>query len=144
MTKAKVDLARAKANLKAYVRKEISKRELVQFRIDQTTMERLLALAESRQQPLGTMVRDWVSERLIAEEFIEPAYGKSSASKNENLARAYQAMKLAISTIEPLIACSEETVPRVSESVRKRGKTKKGNIRQTRTNALATTVASCN
>ena len=37
---------------------------LVQFRIEQTDLETLYALAEKHRKPLGAMVREWVLDRI--------------------------------------------------------------------------------
>lgn len=68
MPMSKKDLDEAKANLKAHARKEITKRELIQFRCEADLMGRLLDLAGARKQPLGPMIREWVVERLALEE----------------------------------------------------------------------------
>lgn len=48
-------------------RKRVIERGVLQFRADSETMEQLLELSENRGVPLGSMVRDWVKERLTQE-----------------------------------------------------------------------------
>ena len=48
-------------------RAEVAKTEIVQFRLDPTNILRLYELAEKSKKPLGTMVRNWVLERMASE-----------------------------------------------------------------------------
>jgi len=45
-------------------RKRVVERGLVQFRADPDTMQQLLEISEHRGIPLGTMLREWVKDRL--------------------------------------------------------------------------------
>lgn len=40
----------------------------VQFRLDEETMLRLMALADAKKMPLGVLAREWTIERLEKEE----------------------------------------------------------------------------
>ena len=52
---------------RAKVRKEVIERGIAQFRVDPDTMQQLLEFSEHRGLPLGTMLREWVKERLRSE-----------------------------------------------------------------------------
>ncbi len=49
---------------RAEARRSVIARGLLQFRVDPVTMEELLVLSESREVPLGRMLREWVKDRL--------------------------------------------------------------------------------
>ena len=49
-------------------RRRVIARALLQFRVDPVTMEQLLELSESRDVPLGRMLREWVKDRLRNEQ----------------------------------------------------------------------------
>ena len=87
---SKVNLAKAKANLKAYVRKDLSKRELVQFRIDEDHLKQLLEMAEKEKMPLGTMVRDWVIEKLQEKQNTKDVGAKSSTLRVSESQESYR------------------------------------------------------
>jgi hypothetical protein len=53
---------------RAEARRRVIDRGLVQFRADSDTMEKLLEVSEHRGIPLGTMVREWIKERLKNQE----------------------------------------------------------------------------
>jgi len=68
---SKEDLEQRKKRLVETARSEVAKREVMHFRLDATTIEALYAIAEEHQKPVGTMVREWVTERLNQERGIE-------------------------------------------------------------------------
>ena len=61
---------------RAQARKEVIARGIAQFRVDPETMQQLLEVSEYRGLPLGTMLREWVKERLRTEQ------NKSKESSN--------------------------------------------------------------
>lgn len=65
MTKEK--LAKRKADMAARARAEVAKTEIVQFRLDADNITRLYEFATELKKPVGTMVREWVLERMDAE-----------------------------------------------------------------------------
>lgn len=67
MTMSKKDLQQARANLKAHVRNEITKREVLQVRCEPQLMGALLDLAAERKVALSVMLREWIAERLKQE-----------------------------------------------------------------------------
>ena len=54
--------------VRAQARKDVIERGIAQFRVDPATMEELLMLSESREVPLGRMLREWVKDRLRNEQ----------------------------------------------------------------------------
>ena len=63
----KQELEKRKAEMTSRARAEVAKTEIVQFRLDPTNILRLYELAEKSKKPLGTMVRNWVLERMALE-----------------------------------------------------------------------------
>jgi hypothetical protein len=49
-------------------RQKVIERGIVQFRADPDLMEKLLLFSEKQKIPLGTMVRNWIDERLNSEQ----------------------------------------------------------------------------
>lgn len=60
MTKS--ELKRRKAELKQMVHADIVKREVMQFRLEADNIERLYGIAIQKRKPVGTLVREWVTE----------------------------------------------------------------------------------
>jgi hypothetical protein len=90
MTKA--ELAKRKKSMTARAREEVAKTEVVQFRVDTDSIEKLYNQATKAKMPLGTMVRQWVLERLTVEEKgtsgdMAQAYFASIESLHERLDR---------------------------------------------------------
>jgi prophage antirepressor-like protein len=75
LTKKEID--KREAQLRAEARKEIAKREIFHFRIDSESIEKLYEVAGKKRKPVGTMVREWVMERLDHE--CVPRAGKRSS-----------------------------------------------------------------
>ena len=71
----KRELEKRKAEMTNRARAEVAKTEIVQFRLDPTNILRLYELAEKSKKPLGTMVRNWVLERMA----LEPTNGKQAS-----------------------------------------------------------------
>lgn len=67
----KEELAKRKSEMAARARVEVAKTEIVQFRVDADSIEKLYEHAAALKMPIGTMVRQWVLERLAAEERSE-------------------------------------------------------------------------
>ncbi|MBX9878754.1 MAG: hypothetical protein K2Y22_09890 [Candidatus Obscuribacterales bacterium] len=55
---------KAMKDLRSYARSEMSKTEIVQFRVDKSDFETLVEAASKLQMPMGAMVRHWVLEKL--------------------------------------------------------------------------------
>jgi PHD/YefM family antitoxin component YafN of YafNO toxin-antitoxin module len=64
---AKNELSKRKAELKRMVRADIVKREVMQFRLESDNIEKLYGLAVKKRKPVGTLVREWITERINAE-----------------------------------------------------------------------------
>jgi hypothetical protein len=60
-------LAEKVAKLKKKARNYLIKTEVMQFRLDQETYRALFSIAENRQRPVGTLVREWITERVKVE-----------------------------------------------------------------------------
>ncbi|HEY9871324.1 MAG TPA: hypothetical protein V6D08_19350 [Candidatus Obscuribacterales bacterium] len=66
MTKER--LAKRKAAMAARARAEVAKTEIVQFRLDADNISRLYEFATALRKPVGTLVREWVLERMASEQ----------------------------------------------------------------------------
>ncbi len=64
---SKEELNKRKAELGKHAREELSKTEVMRFRMDPKSILRLYELAEKKRQNVGAMVRQWVVERMEAE-----------------------------------------------------------------------------
>lgn len=62
------ELSRRKRETLLQARAEVAKTGIVQFRIDEESIQRLYDRARELKKPIGTMAREWVLERLAAEE----------------------------------------------------------------------------
>jgi hypothetical protein len=62
------ELERRKSEMTARARAEVAKTEIVQFRVDAENINKLYEYAAKTKMPIGTMVRQWVLERLKQEE----------------------------------------------------------------------------
>lgn len=62
---------------RAEARKRVIERGLVQFRADPDTMRQMLEISEHRGVPLGTMLREWVKDRLRYEQAKKEESGTS-------------------------------------------------------------------
>lgn len=52
------------SRVKKKARDYLTKTEIVQFRLDAETYAALFSLAEKHRKPAGTLVREWVSDRI--------------------------------------------------------------------------------
>jgi len=68
------ELSTRKKETLLQARAEVAKTGIVQFRIDEESMQKLYARASKLKKPVGTMAREWMLERLDAEE------GRSNAA----------------------------------------------------------------
>ncbi len=59
---------KALKEIRSFARAEMAKNQIVQFRVDEADFERLVKMATEKEYPIGTMVRNWVFERLSLEE----------------------------------------------------------------------------
>lgn len=80
----KKELAKRKSEMTARARAEVAKTEIVQFRVDAEVIEKLYECSAEMKLPVGTMVRQWVIERLSLETAAEH---NNIASINERLDR---------------------------------------------------------
>lgn len=60
----KINKERAILNLRQEAHKRVVKDEVMKFRLEAETLERLLILAKKSNKPVGTLVREWVVEKL--------------------------------------------------------------------------------
>ena len=60
-------LESAHTELKADARERVVERGLLQFRADADTVKAVLQAADERNMPVGSMLRQWVQERLFVE-----------------------------------------------------------------------------
>jgi hypothetical protein len=56
-----------RAKLKNQARSEIARKEVVQFRLEPDAIEQLYDIAGKRRKPVGTLIREWIMERLQVE-----------------------------------------------------------------------------
>ena len=61
------ELAQARANLKEESRRRVAERGLLQFRADPETVLAVLQAADAQKMPVGALLRQWIQERLRAE-----------------------------------------------------------------------------
>ena len=59
-----VQLQKRKTELKKMVHAEIVRREVMQFRLEPHNIERLYEIALKSRKPVGTLLREWVTERI--------------------------------------------------------------------------------
>jgi len=84
----KEELQKRKNEMTAQARAEVAKTEIVQFRVDAENISKLYDHAMASKMPIGTMVRQWVLERLRNEEnreLNEKREDESLASLNAKL-----------------------------------------------------------
>ncbi len=60
----KINRERAIANLREEAQRQIIKSEIMRFRLEEETFARLLNFAAKIKKPVGTLVREWVVEKL--------------------------------------------------------------------------------
>ena len=59
-----IDKEKAIANLRPEAQNRLIKNEIMRFRLESETFERLLKYARKINKPVGTLVREWVVEKL--------------------------------------------------------------------------------
>jgi hypothetical protein len=59
-----IDREKAIANLREEAQRRVIKNEIMRFRLEAQTFERLLKFAKKINKPVGTLVREWVVEKL--------------------------------------------------------------------------------
>jgi hypothetical protein len=64
----KINVEKAIQNLGLEAHKRVLKDEVLKFRLESETLDRLLKLAYKLNTPVGTLVRSWIIERLDEEE----------------------------------------------------------------------------
>jgi hypothetical protein len=64
----KINVEKALQNLGLEAHKRVLKDEVLKFRLESDTLDRLLKLAYKLNTPVGTLVRSWIIERLDDEE----------------------------------------------------------------------------
>lgn len=64
MSKKKIDRQKAILNLRKEAESRVIKDEVMRFRLESETLQRLLELSKKLGKPAGTIVREWVTERL--------------------------------------------------------------------------------
>ncbi len=69
--------------LKKKARDYIAKTEIVQFRLDEQTYQDLFSIAENERRPVGTIVREWVTERVQQESTTKNKRGQTNVSRLE-------------------------------------------------------------
>ncbi len=76
-------LKRRVKQLKKKARDYIAKTEVVQFRLDEQTYQDLFSIAETARRPLGTIIREWVTERVQQELNSGGKHGQATVSRLE-------------------------------------------------------------
>ena len=99
----KEELKRRKAELKKIAHAEIIKREVMQFRLEPENIEKLYRIAAQKRKPVGTLVREWMIERINTEPISKT--GKSIARDSGTALAAFDLAidKLRSEIQEPLI-----------------------------------------
>lgn len=65
---SKEQIAARRKSMQEEALKSITKSEQLNLRVDGDSIERLYAMAGKQGKPVGTMVREWIIERLCSEE----------------------------------------------------------------------------
>jgi hypothetical protein len=60
----KITKQQAISSLRKEAQERVIKGEVMKFRLEEKTLERLLALAKKLNKPAGTLVREWVIEKI--------------------------------------------------------------------------------
>lgn len=80
--------------LKASARAEVAKSEVMHFRLDTPSIEQLYVLAGHKRKPVGTLVREWVLERLQLESNPTPGITVSLFEVNQRLQAIEKHLKI--------------------------------------------------
>jgi hypothetical protein len=78
----KIDKQRAILNLRKEAQERLLKSETMKFRLDAETLKRLLVLAKKLNKPAGTLVREWVIEKVSQ---VENGYKESPETAAINI-----------------------------------------------------------
>ncbi len=83
----KEELKKRKAELKKIVHAEIIKREVMQFRLEPENIDRLYRIAAQKRKPAGTLVREWIIDRIDDEQ--KTKVSRASASNASSVVTAF-------------------------------------------------------
>ena len=61
------ELQKRKDELKQIVHADIVRREVMQFRLEPDNIEKLYRIATEMRKPVGTLVREWITDRINSE-----------------------------------------------------------------------------
>jgi hypothetical protein len=64
MNKKKIDRQKAILSLRKEAEERVIKDEVMRFRLESETLQKLLELSKKTKKPAGTLVREWVIEKL--------------------------------------------------------------------------------
>jgi hypothetical protein len=106
------ELSRRKSETLLQARAEVAKTGIVQFRIDEESIQRLYVRASELKKPIGTMAREWVLERLAEEE------GRSSSVTTKLYEDIMTAINLRFDQLEDTLV-KEKNAPTLSNGRRK-------------------------
>jgi hypothetical protein len=65
---SKEEIAARRKRMQEEALRSVAKTEQLNIRINETSITRLYALAVKQSKPVGTMVREWILDRLLTEE----------------------------------------------------------------------------
>lgn len=77
----KDDLKKRKSELKELVHAEVLRREVMQFRLEPDNIEKLYQIALTKRKPVGTLLREWIVERITLELGTEPIHQSGELDK---------------------------------------------------------------
>lgn len=106
------ELSKRKRETLLQARAEVAKTGIVQFRIDEESIQRLYACAAELKKPIGTMAREWVLERLAEEE------GRSSSVTTKLYEDIMTAINLRFDQLEDTLV-KEKIAPTLGNGRRK-------------------------
>ncbi len=118
----KEQLQKRKAELKKLVHAEITKREVMQFRLEPENIDKLYQIALKQRIAVGTLVREWIIERINAElnhgkaAKLPPAKSKDNQSMDVVLAKLRSELKEPLDEIMARISTLETITQRQGRS----------------------------
>jgi hypothetical protein len=68
-------ISKALSEMKQAVRADVIKRQVLHFRIDESNIAQIYEVAARKKEPVGSMIRQWVIERLQQEQSPTPEPG---------------------------------------------------------------------
>jgi hypothetical protein len=71
-------IEKAMADLKQHARNEIAKKQVFHFRLEPEHIKALYELAGKQRKPAGTMVREWVTEKIADESRVKKSISYKS------------------------------------------------------------------